>query len=418
MKSCTSSEHYGLGRETKTTKDAASGALDGITIFRFAHMWKNTSSGGVEAYLSNLNHQILQRNRMRILQMYLVPEDEPCNIEIEHIGQGELVWIPSFYKTNQKQQITRVRRMLVRLRIMQSSQFMICHNLLLSTLANYQINLAVFHWISEDSPIVLDYFNKRQIPFVVVNHFENSRLKHRYIRRQITEALAIGGVSNVEVPGFVRNRFTNLSDGIDTDFFHPGKAAQLKSKFNCPLILLPARITEGKGHLDAINAVGYLKRNGLSVTLAFAGHLDSHVILEKLQQIISEEGLQERVIFAGELSPEELRNWYAASSLVVLPSYSEGLPKVLLEAQAMERPAVAYNVGGVSEAIRNSETGYLIKKGDIEGLTSRLKELIEDPDMRREMGQRGRKFVVERFSMESLTIRHEEFYANTLYKWT
>ena len=74
------------------------GALDGITIFRFAHMWKNTSSGGVEAYLSSLNHQILQRNRMRILQMYLVPEDEPCSIEIEKIGRGELVWIPSRQK--------------------------------------------------------------------------------------------------------------------------------------------------------------------------------------------------------------------------------------------------------------------------------------------------------------------------------
>jgi glycosyltransferase involved in cell wall biosynthesis len=58
----------------------------------------------------------------------------------------------------------------------------------------------------------------------------------------------------------------------------------------------------------------------------------------------------------------------------------------------------------------------LIKKGDIEGLTSRLKELIEDPNMRREMGKRGRKFVVERFSIESLTIRYEEFYAKTLNK--
>jgi len=129
---------------------------------------------------------------------------------------------------------------------------------------------------------------------------------------------------------------------------------------------------------------------------------------------VSEERLETHVLFEGELASEELRNWYAASTVVVLPSYSEGLGKVLLEAQAMERPAIAYDTGGVREAIRHSETGYLVKKGDIKGLASRLKELINDPDKRCEMGKQGRKFVDVKFSMESLAMRHEEFYANVL----
>jgi glycosyltransferase involved in cell wall biosynthesis len=385
------------------------GALDGITIFRFAHMWRSSNVGGVEAYLSNLNNHLLKRNKMRILQMYLVHADVPLNMEIEPIGRGELVWIPSYIKSNSAQQMNIAQWIYSKIKRLKRCQVDICHDFLLSSLANYKINLALFHWISEDSPIVFDYFNERNIPYAVVNHFQNSRLNIRVIKKQISAVRSIGGVSNVDVPSFLRSRFANLSDGIDTDFFNPLKAVPLESKSDSALILLPSRITEGKGHLDAVKALCLLVNDAVDAVLAFAGVTSSPVLMSNLQRTIMEKGLQERVIFTGNLSAEELRNWYAASSVVVLPSFSEGLGKVLLEAQAMEKPTVAYNVGGVPEAIEHSVTGYLVKKGDVEGLARRLKELIYDPEKRHEMGERGRKLVIERFSMQSLTIRHEEF---------
>ena len=416
MNSNNPGEQHNHRRKAKAIIEPSSSALDGIILFRFAHMLRSSSSGGVEAYLKNLNRQLLERNKMQILQMYVTAEGEASGVEVERIGRGELIWIPSFIKSNLWQQRSKMKKLWAKINGPFGTQSIINHDLLLSTLANYQINLAVFHWISEDSPIVLDYLNRRSVPFVVVNHFQNARLNRRCIRRQISKARAVGGVSSVNVPSFLSSRFTNLSDGIDTDFFQPGKAIPLERKIKDPLIMLPSRITEGKGHIDAVKALGWLAHARISAVLVFAGRSESPAFMEKLQRVISEEGVQERVIFAGKLSSEELRNWYAASSLVLLPSYSEGLGKVLLEAQSMERPAAAYEVGGVTEAIQHSETGYLVKKGDIEGLASRLKEFIEDPDMRREMGKRGRTFVIERFSMESLTIRHEEFYAKTLNK--
>lgn len=413
VKSPISSEQCAHRRETEAIKEPTSGTLDRVTLFRFAHMRRSSSSGGVEAYLRYLNRHLLQRNRMRILQMYLVPESGPFDIEIEQVGQGELVWIPSI-KNNRGQQLTKARRLWARLGRLNSPEFRICHDILLSTLANYQITLAVFHWISEDSRIILNFLKNKRIPFVVINHFQNAWLTRRYIRNQISKALAIGGVSNVDVPRFVRSRFTNLSDGVDTDFFHPEKAVPLERKIKSPLILLPSRITEGKGHLDAIRALGWLVREGFSAILIFAGRQESAALIESLKRIISEEGVQEQVLFVGELNPEELRNWYAASDIVVLPSYSEGLGKVLLEAQAMERPVVAYEVGGVAEAIQDGDGGCLVRKGNIEGLAGSLKELLENHDKRCKMGKCGRKFVIERFSLDLLTIRHEEFYAKTL----
>ena len=414
LKSFNIGKQFAHRKKTEAVKEPPSGALDGITLFRFAHMWRNASSGGVEAYLRSLNRHLLQRNRMQILQMYLVSEDGPFDVEIEQVGQGELVWIPSLLKSKSGQQMTKARHLWAKLIERFSHQSRVCHDLLLSTLVNYQITLAVFHWISEDSKIVLRYLNKRRVPFVVVNHFQNARLKRRYIKRQISEARAIGGVSNIDVPSFVRSRFTNLSDGIDTDFFHPEKAVPLARKIEGPLILLPSRITEGKGHLDAIRALGWLVREGFSAILIFAGRQESQALIEKLERIISEEGVQENVLFAGELDPEELRNWYAASDLVVLPSYAEGLGKVLLEAQAMKVPPVAYIIGGTPEGIQHGKTGFLVTKGDIQALTTRLRELLTYETKRRAMGEEGRRFVQEKFNLEALAERHEKFYLTVL----
>lgn len=414
MKSYVQKEQFAYRRETEDNKEVPSGILDGITLFRFAHMARNASSGGVEAYLWNLNRHLLQRNRMRILQMYLVPESGPFDIKIEQVGRGELVWIPSILKSNSGQQTTKARRLWARLRGRLDPNFLVCHDMLLSSLARYQPSLAVFHWISEDSRIVLDFLNNKRVPFVVINHFQNTRLKRRLIRSQISKALAIGGVSGIDVPVFVRSRFINLSDGVDTDFFHPGKAVPLERKIKDPLILLPSRIVEGKGHLDSIRALGRLMREGRRAVLVFAGRQESAALIEKLKRAISEDGVQESVIFAGELDPEELRNWYAASDLVVLPSYAEGLGKVLLEAQAMEKPVVAYDVGGVVGAVKNRESGYLVRRGDIAGLVRRLKELLEHDDRKHKMGCRGRRFVFSHFSIEQMVTRHEKFYTEAI----
>ena len=101
MKTLHLNEQFAYRRDTEPNKEYQAGILDGITLFRFAHMSRNASSGGVEAYLWSLNRHLLQTNRMRILQMYLVPESWPFDVEIEQVERGELVWIPSLFKSNQ-----------------------------------------------------------------------------------------------------------------------------------------------------------------------------------------------------------------------------------------------------------------------------------------------------------------------------
>jgi glycosyltransferase involved in cell wall biosynthesis len=122
-------------------------------------------------------------------------------------------------------------------------------------------------------------------------------------------------------------------------------------------------------------------------------------------------GLRDSVLILGQVSSETLRDWYAASDVVLLTTHSEGLGRVLLEAQAMQRPVVAYDVGGVREAVSHGVTGFLVAKGDVGDLTERIAHLLADSDGRRSMGEQGQRLVLDRFTVDALAGRHEQFYA-------
>ena len=99
---------------------------------------------------------------------------------------------------------------------------------------------------------------------------------------------------------------------------------------------------------------------------------------------------------------------------MVLPSNSEGLGRVLIEAQAMKKPVVAYSSGGISEALLHGETGFLVKTGDVDALAERISFLLENRTERLCMGEHGRAFVSRKFSISALVRRHEAFYLNTI----
>jgi glycosyltransferase involved in cell wall biosynthesis len=124
--------------------------------------------------------------------------------------------------------------------------------------------------------------------------------------------------------------------------------------------------------------------------------------------------MQNRVVWLGEQSAESIRDLYAASTLVVLPTYSEGLPRVLLEAQAMKRAVVAYQCGGVGEALLSGRTGFAVPVGDVAMLADKIEFLMSHEHERQRMGDEGRRFVARQFSLAALLSRHESFYLAAL----
>ena len=105
----------------------------------------------------------------------------------------------------------------------------------------------------------------------------------------------------------------------------------------------------------------------------------------------------------GLLPHAELDVLYARAAVVVLPSYSEGLPLCVVEAMAHGRPVVATSVGGIPDLVVEGETGFLVPPRDAEALREAIQKLIDDPALRARMGAAGRERIIELCSLERVT---------------
>jgi glycosyltransferase involved in cell wall biosynthesis len=114
-------------------------------------------------------------------------------------------------------------------------------------------------------------------------------------------------------------------------------------------------------------------------------------------------------IFIGERRHEEIPLWMSAADILILPSYSEGLPNVVMEALSCGTPAIVTDVGGCPEVVRD-ETGFVVPVGDVEALMDRIKYLLENKDLREKMGKLGRKGMIERYERGKVIGKLKEVY--------
>jgi len=100
--------------------------------------------------------------------------------------------------------------------------------------------------------------------------------------------------------------------------------------------------------------------------------------------------------------PDKIRDFLTEIDVYALLSGIDMSPLTLLEAQLMKKPVIATNVGGIPELMKNGESGFLIKRGDSEKLIESLHLILNDSTKAKEMGEVGRKFVVNNFSWENI----------------
>lgn len=131
---------------------------------------------------------------------------------------------------------------------------------------------------------------------------------------------------------------------------------------------------------------------------------------ESLVGYAKSQGVSERIVFTGWI--EDMAEVYSDIDIVALTSKNEGTPLSLIEALASGRPVISTDVGGVRDLIGN--TGILVDEGDEAAFSQNLSELIRSPDMRREIGLKGRGVVMEKFSKENLISQIEKLYEELL----
>ena len=165
-------------------------------------------------------------------------------------------------------------------------------------------------------------------------------------------------------------------------------------------LLAVGRLVEKKGHETLLLAAGLLRDRGLEFTLRLVGEGPEW---PRLQRLVHELRLGDRVVFLGPLSESETRLEYENADAFVLPCRKlasgdqDGLPNVILEAMAHSLPVVSTRLDGIVEAIVDGESGLLAEQDDPAAVADHLARLMEDPEFRERIGEGGRNRVADRF---------------------
>jgi glycosyltransferase involved in cell wall biosynthesis len=160
-----------------------------------------------------------------------------------------------------------------------------------------------------------------------------------------------------------------------------------------------SRLFKLKGHDDLISVAPEAIRRCPRLKFLLVG---DGAWRERLQNRVASLGLQKHFIFTGLVPPSEIPRYLGIMDLLVHLSLREGLPRALPQALAAGRPVIAYDCDGAGEVCLSGETGFLVPPGDLSQLTERMIQLGSNPGLREQMGTRGREFVRQYFSVETM----------------
>lgn len=186
---------------------------------------------------------------------------------------------------------------------------------------------------------------------------------------------------------------------VDLDRFTPAVTTRDE-----PLrVLMACRLLQGKGVEDFVKAAELLARSSRDVAFAVAGASDlgNPTAIPESQIALWRKGPVE---FLGQV--EDMADLLRHSSVAVLPTfYQEGIPRFLLEAAACGLPIVATDVGGCSEVVRDGVNGFLVHPRVPEALAAAISRLLDDPELRADMGRAGR-LVAQSFDQKKVIAAH------------
>jgi colanic acid/amylovoran biosynthesis glycosyltransferase len=159
------------------------------------------------------------------------------------------------------------------------------------------------------------------------------------------------------------------------------------------------RLSEAKGQFLLLEAAARLAAKGITFELVLAG---DGPMREELERLVMKFGLTRQLRITGWISSDEVRKELLAARALVLPSFAEGLPVVIMEALALRRPVLATYVAGIPELVLPGENGWLFAAGSVDELANAMEDcLAKSPEDLQAMGNAGFNRVVARHSIDT-----------------
>jgi len=199
---------------------------------------------------------------------------------------------------------------------------------------------------------------------------------------------------------FCRSQAMLFSDRTHWDKLHIVHCGIDPSRYDGPPggagpILFVGRLASVKGIPVLLDAMARLRGAYPDARLVLVGDGPERPAIEAAAR--AHPGLTPAVTFLGYQSQDEVARHLASASMLVLPSFAEGVPVVLMEAMAAGKPVIATQVGGVAELVQDGVSGRLVPAGDDRTLEAAIKGLLSDPKARARMGEAGRRTVRQEF---------------------
>lgn len=262
-----------------------------------------------------------------------------------------------------------------------------------------------FVLVNNEKSLFFLIFLKKLLNFKIILYYRGEANKNQMSKRFVTlvnEFVDIKychsrkAIVNMKKYG-IKEEVVYLPNCISFDSINDIKS----KKYSSTVLLSAGRVVEEKGYHTAIEAIGLLKQKGYSLKLLLPGLIVDKAYLKKLEQLIEQYDLKQSVEFIGWV--DNITQILACSDFMVLPSYTEGFPRSIIEAMLLQIPVCATPVGGIPEAIFHGKTGFLFNVNDAYSLADSLQILIDSFNQRDQIVKNAYNFAIENFDEQKNT---------------
>lgn len=246
-----------------------------------------------------------------------------------------------------------------------------------------------------------------------------SLIKRKWLSRTLVRSDLVIAVSNftrqrvLEAYKLDPEKILVFPNGIDMSIFDPRlDITSLKHNYrlrNEKIILTLARVVERKGHDRVIKAIPKVMKEFPNLKYIISGDWNNNYYL-RLQELIKELNLENVVIFTGYVNPDEIQQFYNLCDVYIMPSReieetgdTEGFGITYLEANACEKPVIGGNSGGVSDAVVDGVTGFLVNPMDSDEIAEKLILLLSDPQLSQKLGKQGRERIEKSYTWDRIS---------------
>lgn len=260
------------------------------------------------------------------------------------------------------------------------------------------------------------FFAKKifNIPYIVWGRGSDVHLQWKF-KKFISRIVLDNADAIIALSQNMRNEMQTISEkdiiilpnGVDTKSFSISKNGKKTDRIR---ILYIGSLLPVKGVEYLIQAMKQLCQLHPDIRLTIIGDGSCRNSLEEMGRKF---GLEHNINFIGKIPHQDVPNWLAKNDIFVLPSISEGMPNVLLEAMAAGLPIVASNVGGIPEIISNSKNGYLVEPKNSQQIVDRIQFLISNSNKWNTISEQN-KADAEKYDWEEIIKKLEYIYSHIL----